>query len=302
MNNIPKMISRTHQGGNAIINKSFTLCPIFIGQKLYGPCQAPMIVSKKINSVSKYDDFLTYKLKFNNAYHECNPQQNLLNVLRYNEDIYKSNKKSLEIHDLNINIGGDHSIAIGSVSASLEKYKEDLVLIWIDAHADINNIYMSKSKNIHGMPLDILTKPDWKWEISKLKYEQIIYIGLRDCDDYEIKIIEDNKIRYWASNEINNLDNFNNHRSTFISLLNTITKNKKIHLSLDVDALDPEHIPCTGTSVPGGLSMNFVTDLISSLKGNIVNADIVELNLDLKTKKDQEKSLKNTMELISSFI
>ena len=283
--------------------KSFTLCPVFIGQKLYGPCQAPKILSNKLSKIQKFDNFNYYNLEFHNAYHECDHEQNLRNVLRYNNDIYKSNQKSLNDHNLNINLGGDHSIAIGSVSASLEKYKDDLVVIWIDAHADINNFKSSLSKNIHGMPLSILTSPNhYELPLNRLKYNQIIYIGLRDCDDFEVKLIHDNQIRHCTSHVINQLDLLPQHRNTILNLLKTITKDKKIHLSLDVDALDPHYIPCTGTPVDNGISMDFVTNLISNLKNNIVNADIVELNLDLKTDEDKKKSLNNTIELISSFI
>lgn len=282
---------------------SFTLCPVFIGQKLYGPCQAPQILSNKLSKIKKFDNFNYYNLKFHNAYHELDHKQNLRNILRYNNDIYKSNLNSLNNHNLNINLGGDHSIAIGSISASLNKYKDDLVVIWIDAHADINSMKSSLSKNVHGMPLSILTNPiNYELPLTRLKYNQIIYIGLRDCDDFEVKLIHDNKIRHWTSHEINELDNWPQHRTGFIHLLKTLTQDKKIHVSLDVDALDPKYIPCTGTPVDNGISMEFVTNLISNLKENIVNIDIVELNLDLKTYEDQEKSLNNTIELISSFI
>jgi len=290
MNIIPKIFNKN----------SFTLCPLFIGQKLYGPSKVPNILSNKLKQIPKYNDFTTYNLKFNNSYDNYNYRQNLSNVLQYNKTIYNSNKKTLDKHILNINIGGDHSIAIGSVTASLEKYQDDLVLIWIDAHADINSFKSSRTKNIHGIPLDILTKSPFISNFNnKLKYNQLIYIGLRDCDDYEIKLINDNHISNFTSNEINSLDIF--HQTHLFNLLNEITYDKKIHLSLDVDALDPKYILCTGTPVSNGLSMDFVTKLISSLKHKIINADIVELNLDLETVEDQEKSLNNTLELISSF-
>jgi arginase len=285
------------------LKNSFTLCPIFIGQKLHGPCKAPKILSEKLSKIKTFNNFENYKLKFHNAYHEVDYHQNLRNILEYNTQIFKSNIKSLDQHNLNINIGGDHSIAIGSVSASLNKYKDDLTLIWIDAHPDINNMKSSKSKNIHGMPLNILTdNKQFDWKFEKLKYNQIIYIGLRDCDDSEINFIHDNEIRYWTSQEMNNLDLDPYSRFFFLNSLKRMTKNKKIHLSLDVDALDPEYIPCTGISVENGLTMDFVTDLISYLKDQIVNADIVELNLDLKKEEDKEKSLNNTIEIIKSFI
>jgi arginase len=286
------------------LKNSFTLCPIFIGQKLYGPCQAPKILSKKLSQIKTFDNFETYKLKFQNAYHECDHHQNLKNVLRYNTYIYQSNIESLDKHKLNINIGGDHSVAIGSVSASLNKYKDDLTLIWIDAHADINSLKSSSSKNIHGMPLNILTDKSQfsDWTFDKLKYKQIIYIGLRDIDDYEVKLIDDEEIKHWSSYEINNLDYDPYSRFFFLNSLKRIIKDTKIHLSLDVDALDPEYIPCTGISVENGLTMDFVTDIISNFKEQIVNADITELNLDLKTEADKEKSINNTIEIIKSFI
>ena len=286
------------------LKNSFTFCPSFIGQKLHGPCKAPKILSEKLSKIQTFNNFQNYNLDFNNPYFQYDHLANLQNILRYNTKIFKSNIESLDRHDLNINIGGDHSIAIGSVSASLNKYKDDLVLIWIDAHADINSISSSQSKNIHGMPVNILTDNTKfsLWNFDKLKYKQIIYVGLRDCDDFEVKFIKDNQIRYFTSREINNFDTWSLHRFHFFNLLKTLTKNKKIHLSLDVDALDPKYIPCTGTPVEDGISLDFVTDFISKFKKQIVNADIVELNLDLKSEIEQEKSLNNTIEIIKSFV
>lgn len=286
------------------LQNSFTLCPMFIGQKLHGTSLAPKILSEKLNKIKKFDHFLHHELKFSpgNSYFPGDHRQNLFNVLRHNRKIYNANTERFSDSNLNINLGGDHAIAIGSVSASLDKYKDDLVVVWIDAHADINSLYSSLTKNIHGIPLHILTNPiDYDLGFKKLKYKQIIYIGLRDCDYYEVKLINDKQIKHWSSQEVNQLDK-TDRRDSFLKALKFLTKSKKIHLSLDVDALDPEYIPCTGISVDNGLTLDFVKDIIHTLKDDIINADIVELNLDLKTIEEQEKSLNNTIDLINTFI
>ena len=104
----------------------------------------------------------------------------------------------------------------------------------------------------------------------KLKYKQIIYIGLRDCDYYEVKLINDKQIKHWSSQEVNQLDK-TDRRDSFLKALKFLTKSKKIHLSLDVDALDPEYIPCTGISVDNGLTLDFVKDIIHTLMGSDVS-------------------------------
>ena len=190
-------------------------------------------------------------------------------------------------------LGGDHSVAVGSVSSAIKKYEDELIVLWIDAHADINTEESSISKNKHGMPVASLMKlnnqanwvEDSKTTIPKLKPEQIIYFGIRDLDIFEVDIL----------NELN-ITNFNTGNIVLDSILERI-KGKKIHISFDVDALDPRHMSSTGTTADGGLDIQTVISIFDFAKqsGSICSIDIVEFNPELG-------DLKKSLESISSII
>jgi arginase len=197
-----------------------------------------------------------------------------------------------------INIGGDHSMSIATVSYSLNKFP-NLKVVWIDAHADINTSYSSKTKNYHGMPLGFLTGLDYNNKFyflnNRLDFKNIIYIGLRELDPYEKKVIQTCNIESITVDEINN--NYKLARGK----LHKFIYGHRFHVSLDVDSLDPSFIPSTGTPVKDGIRLDRMSDLINGLINNnyMINMDLCELNLELGSKNDQEKSLKNTLNLLN---
>lgn len=140
---------------------------------------------------------------------------------------------------------------------SLCRAHPDACVIWVDAHADINTPETTDSGNIHGMPVSFLlglagTVPEFSWVKPVLKPNKLVYIGLRDIDSGEKKILKDNGIKAFSMHEVDRygigkvvemaLDAFNPNRDL------------PIHLSFDVDALDPSVAPSTGTPVRGGLT------------------------------------------------
>jgi arginase len=197
-----------------------------------------------------------------------------------------------------INIGGDHSMSIATISHSLSRF-ENLKVIWIDAHADINTTYSTKTNNYHGMPLGFLTGLDFNEKFyflqNKLDFKNILYIGLRDLDDYEKKIIKTCNIQCITTEDINN--NFKLAKGK----VHKFIYGYRFHVSLDVDSIDPLYIPSTGTPVPNGIKLDRICDLIHGLikNKNMINMDLCELNLELGNKNDQEKSLKNTLKILN---
>ena len=140
-------------------------------------------------------------------------------------------------------LGGDHSVSSSSVFASLQKYK-DLNVIWIDAHPDIHTYDSTESGNTHGTPLSICTgmeEQHWasRLNLRKLKFENLTYVGIRDIDKFEGETIADKNIRVLDVPSV--ID--------YIKQLN----GGPIHISFDVDALDPDLVDSTGTMVPDGL-------------------------------------------------
>jgi len=280
--------------------KNITLIPQRFGQLLNGVDKTPSIIKRNLYKHKNLNFTNINLLQVNNI---IDSSQNFLNILDDNKQVFYNNSMILSENKFNINIGGDHSIALGTVASSIEKYKEDLIVFWIDAHADINSYDKSLTKNVHGMPLYYLTHGDnyiyesWIAD-NQLDFKNLFYFGIRDLDDFEIKTVNDKDIWNYNKNRYTHETNFINH----IEIIKETIKGKKIHLSIDVDALDPIYIPCTGTPVPDGLSLNYLLKLIEIIKPNLVNVDIVELNLELGNEDDKEKSLKNTMIILESLL
>ena len=204
------------------------------------------------------------------------------------------------IHGPRINIGGDHSMAIATIAHSLNNY-EDLKVIYFDAHADINTLEESESKHYHGMPLSFVTGIDYNKNFSfiknKLKFENLMYIGTRCLDKFEVDELYKQNIKYLTPDDINN--NYKESISKIVSFIGS----SPIHISFDVDAIDPEYIPSTGTPVKNGVNLQTAINTLHVLRSNnMVSMDITELNMNLGTDGDSKKSMKNTLMLFKAFL
>ena len=173
------------------------------------------------------------------------PKKDFSNVLGYSK-LMGYVYSSIEEGKIPLTIGGDHSIAIGTISGSLEYYGDTLSTVWIDAHADINTMKSSPSGNLHGMPLSFVSglQDNFLQVENKLDLDNLIYFGIRDLDKFEENIISERNIKHLTSEELNN-----NKEIDF----NINTEN--IHLSLDVVVLDPKYMKSTGTPVENGINL-----------------------------------------------
>ncbi|HGZ8665216.1 TPA: arginase [Staphylococcus aureus] len=202
-------------------------------------------------------------------------------IIDVNQKLNKEVSASIENNRFPLVLGGDHSIAVGSVSA-ISKHYNNLGVIWYDAHGDLNIPEESPSGNIHGMPLRILTGegPKELLELNSnvIKPENIVLIGMRDLDKGERQFIKDHNIKTFNMSDIDKL-------GIKEVIENTIEYLKSrnvggVHLSLDVDALDPLETPGTGTRVLGGLSYresHFALELLHQ-SHLISSMDLVEVN------------------------
>lgn len=183
-------------------------------------------------------------------------------------------------------LGGDHSIAIGSVSGMaqhLHKHGKKLGLIWVDAHADMNTPETTPSGNVHGMPLACLVGRgpkelthlyDWA---PKIDPRNVVLIGLRDVDPGERSLIRDLSIRAFTMRDIDE----RGLRSVMDEAVAVATRDTEgFHLSFDMDSIDPQEAPGVGTPVRGGftyreahLSMEMICD-----SGRLLALDLVEVN------------------------
>ncbi|HCX9530277.1 TPA: arginase [Staphylococcus aureus] len=202
-------------------------------------------------------------------------------IIDVNQKLNKEVSASIENNRFPLVLGGDHSIAVGSVSA-ISKHYNNLGVIWYDAHGDLNIPEESPSGNIHGMPLRILTGEGPKELIelnsNVIKPENIVLIGMRDLDKGERQFIKDHNIKTFTMSDIDKLGIKEVIENTIEYLKSRNVDG--VHLSLDVDALDPLETPGTGTRVLGGLSYresHFALELLHQ-SHLISSMDLVEVN------------------------
>ncbi|KAK4161635.1 putative arginase [Cladorrhinum sp. PSN259] len=196
-----------------------------------------------------------------------------------------------------LTLGGDHSIAIGTIGGTAKAIRErlgrEMAVIWVDAHADINTPETSGSGNIHGMPVSFLTglatEEDesifgWLKKENQISLKKLVYIGLRDVDKGEKRILRENGIKAFSMFDI---DRHGIGRVMEMALAH-IGSDTPIHLSFDVDALDPMWAPSTGTPVRGGLTLregDYICECVHET-GSLIAVDLVEVNPSLAPPND----------------
>jgi arginase len=198
-------------------------------------------------------------------------------------------KKSLEGGELPIVLGGDHSIAIGSVSGVTSFYRqrgESVGLIWFDAHADMNTPETSPSGNIHGMPLAVLLGhgapelTDIEGFSPKLDPRFCAHIGARDVDPGERELIRRLGMRFFTMREIDE----RGMRACVDDAIQLASQASAGYVvTLDVDALDPGDAPGSGTVVRGGLTYREAHLAMEKIAeaGGALSLEVVEINTAL---------------------
>lgn len=188
-------------------------------------------------------------------------------------------------------LGGDHSIAIGTL-AGISDYYKNLGVIWYDAHADMNTSDTSPSGNIHGMPLAVSMGLGHERLVNirdyapKVKPENVVIIGARSVDEGEKKLIHKKGIKVYTMHEIDRLGMTEVIQDAIIYLRGQNVDG--VHLSLDLDGIDPIYTPGVGTPVPGGITYRESHLAMEMLHESelITSAEFVEVNpiLDEKNK------------------
>jgi arginase len=207
-------------------------------------------------------------------------------IARVCEKLYKTSLAALEKGGLPLVLGGDHSLAAGSVAATAEFVKREnkpLGLIWVDAHGDINTPASSVSGNVHGMPLASLLGPE-PAELSriggfspKVAPEHTVLIGIRNLDAREKEILRDSGTHVFTMKDID--------RGGIASIVEQALAlagdgTAGIHVSFDLDVCDPAIAPGVGTPVKGGLDYreaHMVMEMIAD-SGLLRALDLVEVN------------------------
>ena len=280
--------------GNTICE--FIEAPIFEGSSSTGLDLSYNCIKKSIfwqtNSI-----FTDYVKKIEvNSISDTFFVKNIKAVMNKCENIRLDVLNSLLKKRFPILIGGDHSVAMASIAADSEVFGIDnFAVIYIDGHCDINTEKTSVTHNIHGMPLAsslglcysaLQVGPLQK----KINGDNLYIMGARSIDDPERIIIKDNQVHLYENNDII----YGDLKAILLDIKNKIG-DKKVHISFDVDVLDPTILTSTGYVMDNGIQLHTALDIIDFALSNfdVVSADIVEYNPTIDySKKDLDVVLK----------
>lgn len=178
---------------------------------------------------------------------------------------------------LPIVLGGDHSIAMGTLAGLTRARGAAPGLVWVDAHADINNPESSSSGNVHGMPLWFALKNGFA------EKDATVQIGLRDVDRDEKRLLRECGVKAYSMTDVDKLGMM---RIMEESLAIAGRGGRPIHVSFDMDGIDPSEAPGTGTPVKGGLSYREAHLVMEMLydSGRLGSIEMVEINPILDNK------------------
>ena len=231
--------------------------------------------------------------------------RHLSEVISWNRAVHEACRAEFAASRLPIVVGGDHSLAIGSIAAAAQHARQSgrkLRVLWFDAHADTNTNLLTPSGNIHGMPVAILLGhgPRELVEIGGqapiMRASEIRQIGIRSVDLGEKRFVHELGFEVFDMRYVDETG----MRQTMHAALAGLDHDTHLHLSFDVDFLDPDFAPGVGTTVPGGpsyreaqLCMEMVADT-----GLLASLDIMELNPALDV---HNRSAEVTVDLVGSL-
>jgi arginase len=167
-------------------------------------------------------------------------------ILSVCDELSRLVEESIRHGGFPIVLGGDHSIAIGTLAGLYRARKTHPGLIWIDAHGDINTPLTSPTGNVHGMPVHFAL------EQHAVDPKRMVFIGLRDVDAPERKRIRELGVRAFSMSEIDRIGMERVMEETLAIV--GVGGPGSVHVSFDMDGIDPREAPGVGTSVPGGLT------------------------------------------------
>ena len=229
--------------------------------------------------------------------------KNLDEVARVNTELCNTVDSVMRDGRFPLVLGGDHSIAIGTIAGVLQ-HKKNLGVIWFDAHGDINTAETSPSGNIHGMPVAVALGLGHERLTSiggidkKLNTKNIVFIGCRDLDSGERRILKDLGITVFTMHEIDRLG-MTEVVNRAIAIASDGTDG--IHVSFDLDSMDPVFVQGTGTRVPGGMTYreSHLSLEMIALTEKVVSAEFVEVNPIIDNK---NQTAKTAVALIGSLM
>jgi arginase len=267
--------------------------PIYYGADKRGVEYGPdKLREKKLSSVLGRHDHQVYDLgniyvpevKEYNKFYTHSKMKYLDAIAEVSKNLAHAVYSSLRAESFPLIIGGDHSIALGSLSG-VSRANKDFAVIWMDAHGDINTHDTSGSGNVHGMPLAKAMNvghtelTDLYFKGQKVNPENVFILGARDLDPGEIELIKDKQLNVYSADVIN-------ERGISVVIQEVIDKLKAknieaVHLSFDLDFIDAKYVPGTGTPVSSGVNVGDTKEALKLLAETklIKSMDFVELNV-----------------------
>lgn len=255
-----------------------------LGVHVDGAYLGPENLIKNINKNSIHQiKIIKSDLNIQKELDKNNTKKNLNEINQYNKKLYYEIKNTLENNNLPITLGGDHSIAIASALASIQKHN-NLGIIWFDAHGDFNTFETTTSGNIHGLPFAAITGYEKKLLTefhngNYFNFKNAVLVGASDIDEpYELQNLRDAGVTIFTAEDIKKFGAESIYTKAFEIASNGTNG---IHISYDIDVIDPSIAP--GVSIPtiNGISLEDAytfKDYIIKNKEKIKSIDLVELN------------------------
>lgn len=252
-----------------------------LGVNIDGSKNSPFAIEKKIGEIDKVISPNVLKSNKKDDY-----KKNIEEIYTYQKNLYNKilsigNKKIVPLI-----IGGDHSISIATSLASI-KVHENLGIIWFDSHADFNTLKTTKTGNIHGIPFAVITNFDKKFETQYhqgnfFNPKNAVLVGVRDIDmPYEYENLKKAGVTIFTTEDIKKYGSSFIYKKAFEIALNGTNG---VHVSIDIDVLDPKIAPGVSVPVKNGLNLDemfaFVDQVIEK-KELVTSIDVVEFNTKL---------------------
>lgn len=222
-----------------------------------------------------------------NDIHEVDRMKNINDILYSNNLLADKVLNTLQKGSFPLIFGGDHSLTWGSLSGISKHYGTDIGCVYMDAHGDFNAPETSPSGNVHGMHMYYLMGfgsnkyVDFYNPGLKIKHQNVFFLGTRSLDYGEQILAQKHNFNIFSSTKIKHIG----VEQTFNLLNLALSSLSHIHISLDIDSIDPVFAPGTGVPEPNGLTVEEVEYLLIKLlgTGKITSIDLVEFNPFLDT-------------------
>ncbi|WP_125152080.1 arginase [Clostridium rectalis] len=265
--------------------------PIFYGSDIKGVDLGPRKLREKnvLNILGKYHkiydlgDLFVPSVKENHKFSFHPKMKYLKPIVEVNTNLAHQVYTSLNSGSFPLVLGGDHSLGLGSISG-VSKYYKNFAVIWVDAHGDINSHITTETGNVHGMPLasamgvgyEDLT--DLYFHGTKVKMENVFIIGARDLDKGESDLILTNHLNVYSTQNVKEAG----MKKVITNIIKTLKERNisTVHLSFDIDCIDSNFVPGTGTPVKEGMTVGEAKTLLKCIAESklVKSMDFVELN------------------------